>query len=89
MLPSAWTVFPSLDLATGYYRQVSRAIYSLVRFLNATSGYVSIVPKPAESCRFENHGFAVYLGMFSSGISASSPSFFQKGQELSRLACSG
>ena len=23
---------------------------------------VSIVPKPVESCRFENHGFAVFFG---------------------------
>jgi hypothetical protein len=38
---------------------------------------VSIVPKPVESCRFENHGFAVFLGAFSSGLSASVSSFFR------------
>jgi len=37
---------------------------------------VSIVPKPVESCRFENHGFAVFLRTFSSGLSASASSFF-------------
>jgi hypothetical protein len=40
------------------------------------SHIVSIVPKPVESCRFENHGFAVFLGAFSSGLSASASSFF-------------
>jgi hypothetical protein len=41
------------------------------------SNRVSIVPKPVESCRFENHGFAVFLGAFSSGLSASVSSFFR------------
>ena len=36
---------------------------------------LSIVPKPVESRRFKNHGFAVFLGAFSPGLSAS-PSFF-------------
>jgi hypothetical protein len=38
---------------------------------------VSTVPKPVESCRFENHGFALFLGAFSSGLSASVSSFFR------------
>ena len=38
---------------------------------------LSIVPKPVESCRFENHGFAVFLGAFSPGLSASASSFFE------------
>jgi hypothetical protein len=38
---------------------------------------LSIVPKPVESCRFENHGFAVFLGAFSPGLSASDSSFFE------------
>jgi hypothetical protein len=42
-----------------------------------TAAFVCIVPKPAESCWFENHGFAVFLGVFSSGMSASASSFFR------------
>jgi hypothetical protein len=43
---------------------------------------VSTVPKPVESCRFENHGFAVFLGAFSSGLSASVSSFFRFSSRL-------
>jgi len=38
---------------------------------------VSTVPKFAESCRFSIHSFAVFLGTFSAGKSASGFSFFQ------------
>jgi REP element-mobilizing transposase RayT len=41
------------------------------------SPILSIVPKPVESGQFENHGFAVFLGAFSSGLSASASSFFE------------
>jgi hypothetical protein len=41
------------------------------------SPILGIVPKPLESCRFENHGFAVFLGAFSPGLSASASSFFE------------
>jgi phospho-2-dehydro-3-deoxyheptonate aldolase len=40
---------------------------------------VSIVPKPAESCRTEIHAFSVSMRTFSSGISASVSSFFKLG----------
>jgi predicted ATPase len=42
-----------------------------------TAAFVCIVPKPVESCWFENHGFTVFLGVVSSGMSASASSFFR------------
>ena len=48
-----------------------------VRCHSALAAGLSIVPKPVESCRFENHGFAVFLGAFSPGLSASSSFFFE------------
>jgi hypothetical protein len=50
--------------------------------IQAFRGLVSTVPKPVESCRFENHGFAVFLGAFSSGLSASVSSFFRFSSRL-------
>ncbi len=38
---------------------------------------LSIGPKTVESCRFENHGFAVFFGAFPSGLSASASSLFE------------
>ena len=51
---------------------------------------VSIVPKPAESCRTEIHAFSVPMGTFSSGISDSFSSFFKLGPRAfqARLAYS-
>jgi hypothetical protein len=52
-------------------------------FLGARSSEVaasvSIVPKPAESCRTEIHAFSVSMRTFSTGISASVSSFFKLG----------
>jgi hypothetical protein len=42
-----------------------------------TAAFVCIVPKHVESCWFENYGFAVFLGVVSSGMSASASSFFR------------
>jgi hypothetical protein len=39
--------------------------------------FLSIVPESTESCRFEVRDFAMFLGAFSSGLSASASSFFE------------
>jgi hypothetical protein len=42
------------------------------------SRHVSTVPEPTERCRYEIHGFAVFLRTFSSEMSSSVSSFFRR-----------
>lgn len=39
--------------------------------------HLSTAPKPTENCRFENHGFVPFLGVFSFGMSARVSSFLK------------